>query len=182
MNYIFLADGFETVEALAVVDMMFRAGIELTKVSMSDSVAVTTSHKVEIKADKIFDECDFSDADMLILPGGMPGTVNLENDDRLISLIKKHAAEGKKLSAICAAPRVLGRIGLLEGKKACCYPGNEELLKGAEVVYEPVACDGNFITSRGMGTVTQFGAAIIESLCGREKAEEILSQIQWVKA
>ena len=179
MNYIFLADGYETVEALAVVDMMKRAALPLTMVSMNDSLTVTTSHRVEMKADRLFKDCDLSDAEMLILPGGMPGTVNLEANEKLMALVKSHGEAGKAVAAICAAPRILGKLGLLKGKKATCYPGNERYLEGAEYTGEKVESDGNCITSRGMGTAVLFGAAIIEKLLGKEDADEILAQIQY---
>ncbi len=179
MNYIFLADGYETVEALAVVDMMKRAKLPLTMVSMNDSLTVTTSHQVEMKADRLFSECDLTDADMLILPGGMPGTVNLEENEELMKKVKAHGEAGKNVAAICAAPRILGKLGLLSGKKATCYPGNEGDLKGADYTGGKVESDGNCITSRGMGTAVLFGAAIIEKLSDSKKAEEILGQIQY---
>lgn len=179
MNYIFLADGYETIEALAVVDMMKRAALPIQMVSMNETKSVNTAHGIEMKADVIFAETDFSDADMLILPGGMPGTPNLESSDALMALVKEHAAAGKNVAAICAAPRILGGLGILKGKRACCYPGFEDRLEGAEVSMRPVETDGNCITSRGMGTAILFAAAIIEKLADSELAEKILQQIQY---
>ncbi|MBR6328750.1 MAG: DJ-1/PfpI family protein [Lachnospiraceae bacterium] len=179
MNYIFLADGYETVEALAVVDMMRRAALPLTLVSMNETEFVTTSHQVVTKADTTFDKADLSDARMLILPGGMPGTANLEENEALCDALKKHAKAGGDLAAICAAPRVLGRLGLLEGKRATCFPGNEELLKGAKVSTAGVESDGNVITGKGMGAAVLFGAAIVERLKDKETADRILAQIQY---
>ncbi len=177
MNYIFLADGYETVEALAVVDMMKRAKLPLIMVSMNPTTAVRTSQDIRMEADITFKDFDPSDADMLILPGGMPGTINLEENAKLCELLKKHCSEGKNIAAICAAPRILGGLGLLKGRRACCYPGVEERLTGARCTTDPVTVDGNIITSRGMGTAVLFGAAIIEKLSGKELADGILSQI-----
>lgn len=181
MNYIFLADGFETVEALAVVDMLRRAKLPISTVSVNttNSDTVTTAHNIEMKCDEIFNCTDFSDADMLILPGGMPGTPNLEANPQLMGLIKDHADAGKNVAAICAAPRILGKLGILEGKRACCYPGFENELKGAKVSKKAVEMDGNCITSRGMGTALLFGAAIVEKLSDKQTADTILNQIQW---
>lgn len=179
MNYIFLADGFETVEALAVVDMLKRANLPISTVSMNSTNEVTTAHKITLKCDEIFNCTDFSNADMLILPGGMPGTPNLEANPQLMGLVKEHANAGKNIAAICAAPRILGKLGLLKGKRACCYPGFEEELIEAKVSKRAVETDGNCITSRGMGTVIPFSAAIIEKLSSKELADKILNQIQW---
>ncbi len=179
MNYIFLANGYETVEALAVVDMMRRAKLPLTMVSMNDDCLVTTAHNIPMMADMPFAACDFSDAEMLILPGGQPGTTNLQNDERLAQLLKAHNEKGGLLAAICAAPQVLGGLGILSGKQACCYPGCEGGMGDAEMTMKAVTVSGNCITSRGMGTAILFGAAIIEALIDKATADLILNQIQW---
>ncbi|MBQ3786554.1 MAG: DJ-1/PfpI family protein [Lachnospiraceae bacterium] len=177
MNYLFLADGFETVEALTPVDMMRRAAIPVTTVSISSATSVVSSHRVKVEADITFDKADFSDAKMLILPGGMPGSNNLRAHDGLCELLKDHAAKGGDVAAICAAPFILGELGILEGKKATCYPGFEERLIGAQTSEAPVVCDGNCITSRGMGTAIEFGGAIVEKLSDKETADRIKKSI-----
>lgn len=177
--YIFLADGFEEIEALTVVDSLRRANIDIITISMTGNLFVTGAHRITTVAEALFDDMDFSDADMLVLPGGMPGTINLEEHSGLDTLLKGFAAKNKKIAAICAAPRVLGTKGLLEGKKATCYPGNEKALHGAEVLREDVVEDGNIITSRGMGTAMDFSLAIIRKLKGTEEAKRISDQIQY---
>ncbi len=178
---LFLADGFEEIEGLTTVDMCRRAGIPVTTVSIMDTADIMGSHQIPVKADKLFDEiADYGEFDMLVLPGGGLGTENLEKCEKLLELIRKADGEGKELAAICAAPRILGRLGLLNGKKATCYPGNEGHLTGAE--YHPeckAVTDGRMITARGMGAAVEFAAEIITKLKGREKAEEILKQIQF---
>ncbi len=176
---VFLADGFEEIEGLTTVDMCRRAGIDVTTVSIKDNTDIMGSHNIPLKADKIFEDVDFSQMDMLVLPGGGLGTQNLESCEKLNELLKKADSEGKFISAICAAPRVIGKLGLLNGKKATCYPGNEQFLIGAEYVNEKAVKDGRFVTSRGMGGSIEFAAAIIEQLLGSEKAKEILDQIQY---
>ncbi len=177
MNYLFLADGFETVEALTPVDMMRRAAIPVTTVAIGPKTTVISSHRVKVEADTTFDMADFSDAEMLILPGGMPGSNNLRADDRLCDLLKAHASKGGDVAAICAAPFVLGELGILKGKKATCYPGMESKLEGAIISSEPVVTDGNCITSRGMGTAIEFGAAILEKLADKATADHVKESI-----
>ncbi len=178
---VFLADGFEEVEALAPIDMLRRAGAEVTTVSIKDSLDINASHNIVIRADKLFDEVDFGGMDMFILPGGGLGTENLENCDKLLELLKKADAEEKFISAICAAPRVLGRLGLLKGRRATCYPGNDKYLEGADYCpQEKAVTDGRFVTARGMGAAVEFGSAVIAQLYGAEKASEIEKQIQFI--
>jgi 4-methyl-5(b-hydroxyethyl)-thiazole monophosphate biosynthesis len=177
--YIFLADGFEEIEALTVVDLLRRANIDIVTISMTGNMLVTGSHRITTVAEALFNNLDYSDADMLVLPGGMPGTKNLGEHPGLDALLKDFAAKGKKIAAICAAPRVLGTKGLLEGKKATCYPGHEEALHGAKLMREDVVIDSNIITSRGMGTAIDFSLAIIRKLKGAEEAKRISDQIQY---
>lgn len=174
---IFLAEGFEEIEALTVVDLLRRAGIEITTASITGSRQVCGSHGIKVEADALFEDINFDDTDMIILPGGMPGTDNLDACEPLKARIREFADAGKKLSAICAAPRVLGKMGVLSGKRATCYPGNEELLKGADPQTTEVVKDGNFITSRGMGTAIPFGLAIIEEFQGKEAADDMAKKI-----
>lgn len=170
---IFLANGFEEIEALTVVDLCRRAGLTIDMVSVTDSLQVTGSHGIEVKADKVIDDLDFDAMDMLVLPGGMPGTTNLENTEKLMENIRAFDSKGKYISAICAAPGVFGRAGLLQGKKACVFPGLEGELKGADVQMSETTVDGHILTSRGMGTAMAFGLAIVERFCGKETADEL---------
>ncbi len=174
---IFLADGFEEIEALTVVDLLRRAGIGITTASIMGRKNVKGSHSITVEADVLIDEIDFDDTDMIILPGGMPGTTNLDKCEVLKKHIKEFNDEGKMLAAICAAPTVYGGMGLLSGKKACCYPGCEGGLTGADVQTTETAKDGNFITSRGMGTAIPFGLAIIEHFQGASAAKDMAAKI-----
>lgn len=177
--YAFLADGFETVEALGVVDIMRRGGVEVCTVSVSDRLEVVTSHNITVLADKLFDDCDFSDADVVFLPGGLPGTKNLEAHEGLCALIDKAFADGKYIAAICAAPSVLGHRGILKGKRATCFPGYEDELDGAIATGEGFCADGKIITGKGMGKTIDFALAILEALTGKDNAEKIKSKIQY---
>lgn len=176
MIYMFLADGFEEVEALTVVDLLRRAEIEIKTVSVMGRQKVVSSHKVEIMADILFEDIA-DDAQMLILPGGIPGTPNLAAHEGLDRLIRKSAEKKIYLAAICAAPTVYGGKGLLTDKKATCYPGMEAELQCAEVSYDNVVVDGNFITSRGLGTAIDFGLKLVEILKGKELADAIATKI-----
>ena len=177
MVYILLADGFEEIEALTVVDLLRRAGIDITMVSIMEGRTVIGSHRISVEADAMLKDTDFDSIDMIILPGGMPGTENLFGCEGLKAKIRDFADKGKKLSAICAAPTIYGRMGLLQGKKACCYPGREKDLLGADAQTVSVVKDGNFITSRGMGTAIDFGLAIIEEYLGAEAAADMAEKI-----
>lgn len=174
---IFLANGFEEVEGLTVVDLLRRADLDIDMVSMEKDLMVTGSHGVSFQADCLFSQADFSDTDMLVLPGGMPGTKNLQVHEGLRSRIREFMYQGKMLAAICAAPMILGGMRVLEGKRATCYPGFEDQLIGAQFVTEPVVCDGNVITSRGAGTAIEFAASIISHYKGKEEAVKIMQSI-----
>ena len=177
--YIFLADGFEEIEGLTVVDLLRRADIDITMVSVSGSLDVMGGHRILVMADKLFEELDFSDADMLVLPGGKKGTDNLAAHEGLDKLLRDFAAQGKLLSAICAAPSVLGTKGLLKGKKAICYPGFEDCLTGAKITDTDVVTDDNIITSKGMGTAIDFSLAIITKLIDETEAAKIAASIRY---
>lgn len=176
---VFLADGFEEIEGLTVVDLLRRAGIETTMVSISENIVVSGTHGIRVEADRLFGEVDYKDIDMLVLPGGMPGTKKLGNNKELGMLIKEFNEKGKWIGAICAAPSILGEMGILRKRKAVCYPGFEEKLAGADYVDEKVVLDGNIITSKAMGTAISFSGKIIEVLCGKEKADNILDSIMY---
>ena len=170
---VFLADGFEEIEGLTVVDILRRAGVDTQMVSISDSRMVMGSHQIPIQADVCLKDADFSDTELLVLPGGMPGTLHLGACRELTELLLQFQKDGKKVAAICAAPSVLGDLGILNGKKACCYPGFESRLAGVEVSFEKVAVDGNVTTSRGMGTAIPFALALTAQLVSEEKAAEL---------
>lgn len=174
---IFLADGFETVEALGVVDLVRRAGLEISMISVSDSLTVTSSHGVAVQADRRLADTDCSGFSMLILPGGMPGTRNLEACGPLMKELDAFYTAGKPVSAICAAPTIFGHRGYLKGRKACCFPGMEEGLEGAIVNQEAVNVDGHVTTARGMGCTIPFGLAIVERFLGREAALRLAAKI-----
>lgn len=174
---IFLAPGFEEVEALTPIDLLRRAGAQVTIVSIGEEKTVTGSHQIAIGADVLFDEMDFSEQDLFILPGGQPGTNNLKGCSRLRALLEDADRKGKLLAAICAAPTVFGDMGLLKGKKATCYPGCEDGLTGAEYLTERVVTDKTITTSRGVGTAIPFALSLIEQLFGKEKSEEIRRSI-----
>lgn len=174
---VFFAEGYEEIEALTVVDICRRAGIGTDMVSVTGMKEVTSSHGVSVKMDKTFSELDFEEYDMLVLPGGMPGTKNLEAHEELMGQIDAFYERGKYIGAICAAPSIFGHRGILKGRRACCYPSFESHLEGAEVTAGPVEISDNVITSRGMGTAIEFGLAILTVLCGEEKAGELAKAI-----
>ena len=172
-----VANGYEEVEMLTVVDLLRRAGMTCDIISVSGEKELTSSHKVTVIADLLYEEADFDSYDALAIPGGMPGTTNLGAHAGVCEQLKKAYADGRMIAAICAAPTVFGKLGLLEGKKATCYPGMEDQLTGAEVTYEPAVRDGNIITSRGMGTAIDFGLAIIAYYEGEEAAAALAEKI-----
>ena len=174
---IFMADGCEEIEGLTVVDLVRRAGIEIEMISVSGEKTVTGSHKIAFQTDVSKADADFASYDGIVLPGGMPGTTHLMEDDTVNRVIKEFATSGKLVAAICAAPSVLGNAGLLEGKKATCYPGVESKLTGADFVTDPVAKDGNIITSRGLGTAIDFAAEIVAYLNGKIVADKLKTSI-----
>jgi 4-methyl-5(b-hydroxyethyl)-thiazole monophosphate biosynthesis len=173
---IFMADGCEEIEGLTVVDIVRRAKLEMTTISITDEKEVTSSHNVTFLTDALASEVDFDGFDAIVLPGGMPGTLNLGASDMVNKVIKKFAGEGKIVAAICAAPSVLGAAGLLEGRHATCHPGFEEKLTGAITSEDAVVVDGNIITSRGMGTAIDFGLAIVD--CLTDFDEEVVEHVK----
>lgn len=178
--YTFLADGFETIEALCVVDILRRAKIDVTTVSIKNSKEVVSAHNIPVIADAIFDEIDFSDGDALFLPGGLKGTNNLEAHEGLKKLISDYHKDDKYLIAICAAPSILGHMGLLEGKKATCYPGFEKDLLGAIYKGDGVVEDGKIITARGMGKTVDLGLKLLKIFEGNEAAIKMGNTIQYL--
>lgn len=168
--YVFLADGLEEIEGLTVVDILRRAGQEVYTVSVTGSKTITGSHNIIFLADGLFEETDFSDGSLLVLPGGLKGTNSLGAFRPLTELLVSWNEAGKRLAAICAAPSVLGDLGILNGKKAICYPGFEERLKGAEVCRQKAVTDQNVTTGMGMGTAIPFALELVRILCGEEEA------------
>lgn len=177
--YIFFADGFEEIEGLTVVDLLRRTKIDISTVSITGNKLVTGAHNITITADLLFEDTDFKDADLLALPGGIPGTNHLMEHMGLNELLKNFNEKGKPLAAICAAPKVLGANGILKGKNAICYPGHEDGLIDAKLVDAPVVVDGTIITSKGMGTSIDFSLAIIKYLAGEEQARMMADKIEY---
>ena len=171
------ANGFEEVEALTVVDLLRRAEIVCDIVAVDDAASVTGSHGVAVGADKAFGKTDFADYDALLLPGGQPGTNNLAADGRVLALLRDFHAAGKLTAAICAAPTVLAKAGLLTGRRAACYPGLEGRLTGAIPVTDAAVTDGTVITSRGVGTAIDFALALVTYLDGAETADKLARAI-----
>lgn len=167
---VFFAEGYEEIEALTVVDICRRCSLTVDMVSVTRERVVHGSHGIGVQMDQVYEEIDFDRYDMLVLPGGMPGTKNLEAHQGLMEWVDRFYKEGKYIAAICAAPSIFGHRGILEGRRACSYPGFESHLKGAQVTAGPVEMDGNVITSRGMGTAIDFGLAIAGIFVGEEKA------------
>ena len=178
---IFFAEGYEEIEALAVVDVCRRLKLEIDMVSITEERAVTGAHGISVGMDKVFGEIDCADYDMLVLPGGMPGTRNLEACAPLMEQIDAFYENGKYIGAICAAPFILGRKGLLKGKNATCFPGFEDELLGANLVEAGVVIAETIVTAKGAGVAWEFGAAICSGITGEEKALQILRGIQWKK-
>ena len=178
MIYLFLAEGFEECEALAPIDILRRAGIDIKTVGIS-SKTVVGSHGIPIVCD--LEECELSEDGLegVILPGGMPGTLNLEKSDTVQHYIDVAANNNLLISAICAAPSVLGHKGLLEGKKATCFTGFEKDLYGAEVLNIPAVRDDNIVTAYGAGAAMDFGFLILEVLKGKETAESLKKQMRY---
>lgn len=169
---VFLAEGFEEIEAISIIDSLRRAEISVTVASISNDNIVKGAHNIQIKADKLFNEINFSSYDLIALPGGMPGAKNLNEHEGLKEQLKMFA-EDKMIAAICAAPMVLGGLGLLKGKRATCYPGFEPELIEATVTHEPVTVDGNIITGKGPGFAIQFSLQLIEILAGKPVRDEV---------
>ncbi len=171
--YVFLTEGFEEMEAVAPVDILRRGGVRLATVSLTGVEIVTSSHGITLKADVLFDAADFTPGQgMLILPGG-PGTPRYREHAALLELLTCHCKAGGKLAAICAAPSILGGLGLLEGKTACCYPGYEGELTGTAVSYDNVVTDGNISTSRSAATAFEFALELLRVIKGSETAEKV---------
>ena len=178
MVYVFLADGFEEMEALTPVDILRRAGITVQTVGVTGDV-VTGSHQISVKADITVDKIELDDKlEMIVLPGGMPGTLNLENDTYVQTAVDYCADNDRFLTAICAAPKILGNKGLLKDRYATCFPGFENELTEARLSTEKVVVDGKIITAKGAGVALDFGLKLVEMLTSKEKALSLKESLQ----
>ena len=180
--YVFLANGFEDVEALIPVDVLRRGGVEVVTVSVAEeNLLVESAHGVQIVADALFDECDFADADLLLLPGGMPGATNLYAHEGLRQALREQQASNKMIAAICASPGVvLGQMGLLDGVNATCYPGFEQLMRGARYTGSLCTVDGNITTGEGPAAAFPFAYALLAQLVSQEVADEVATGMRYV--
>ena len=178
MIYIFLADGFEETEAIAPIDMLRRAGVDAVTVGIKND-AVKSSHGVPVLCDITDMQVELDDRlEMIILPGGMPGTLNIEANPVVQQSIDYCVEHNIPVGAICAAPSILGKKGLLDGREAICFPGFEKFLTGAKLSDKKVVTDGIFTTAAGAGVAVEFGLRLVEVLCGKEKSESVRKAIQ----
>lgn len=178
--YEFLAEGFEEIEALIPVDIMRRGGVEIETVSVTGNDYVTSAHGVVIKADLLWEDADLSDADLLMLPGGLPGATNLNAHAGLKAALVKQDEAGKLIGAICAAPLVLGGLGLLKGRRATCYPGFEQTLEGAEYTAELYTDDGNITTGEGPAATLPYTYALLAKLTDHENAVSVAGGMRYL--
>jgi 4-methyl-5(b-hydroxyethyl)-thiazole monophosphate biosynthesis len=172
-----LAEGFEEIEAVSIIDVLRRSGMEVITVSTTGNKKVTGSHHITILADQLFEELDYNLVDMIVLPGGMPGAKNLNNHHELKKQILQFSKKNKPLGAICAAPLVFGQLGILEGKKTTCFPGFEDYLEGANLTGAATEVDGNIITGKGAGVALKFALKIVEFFKGKEVADELAKKM-----
>lgn len=174
---VLVADGFETIECLTVVDVLRRGGVRATLVSIMPTRETVSSQQITISCDQTFDEIDFDDYDYIVLPGGLPGATNLRADDRVCAQVRAFAAT-KHVAAICAAPFILGELGLLEGHRATCFPGFEKSFPAGVYTGEAVTVDGNIITASGMGQALPFALAILHDIAGDKAVAKVREGIQ----
>ena len=175
--YIFLATGFEEIEAISIIDILRRGEVEIITVSITGELTVMGVHQIPVTADILFEDADFSDGDAFILPGGGPGSFMLNDHAALKQLLINKNKQYKWIAAICAAPLVLGGLGLLKGKKAICYPGMESYIQGAKLTDAPVVTDGNIITGKGPGLALNFGLTILATLNGQAIAGKVAGDL-----
>lgn len=175
---VLVADGFETIECLTMVDVLRRGGVRVSLVSIMSTRDAVSSQQIEIACDYTFDEVDFDEYDYVVLPGGMPGTTNLRHDERVCNLVRDFATT-KHVAAICAAPSILGELGLLVGRRATCFPGFEKSLPAGTFAGErTVIVDGNIITASGMGQALPFALAVLGDIAGERAVEKVRASIQ----
>jgi len=168
----FLAEGFEEIEAITPIDILRRAECEVITVSTTNSITVTGAHGISIVADTLFSEMESFDADVIFLPGGMPGSLNLNAHEGVKHVVKQQAQKGKFIAAICAAPLILGGLGILQNKQATCYPGYENTLTGAEISKQSCVVDANIITGNGPGAAAKLGFTLVSLLKGEAIANQ----------
>lgn len=178
--YEFLANGFEEIEGLAPVDILHRGGVEVITVSVTGDLMVETSHGITVMADALLEETDLSDADMLLLPGGMPGSKNLNAHEGVRAAVMAQAAKGGRIGAICAAPMVLGNLGLLQGKRATCSPGFEVYMNGADYTAELFTVDGNIITGEGPAATLPYAYRILSFFIPEEDVRTLQRKMQFL--
>ena len=178
MIYVMLAEGFEEMEAIAPIDLLRRAGCDVQTVAVGESTAVKGAHGIVVTADRLERDVTTDGLEAVILPGGMPGTLNLEANETVQKLIDFAFENSLILGAICAAPSILGHRGFLRGKRAVCYPGFEDALDGALVESASVVTDGTIITAKGAGVADQFGLALVAALVNEETANTLREGIQ----
>lgn len=171
--YEFLATGFEDIEALIPLDIMRRAGVDFKTVSITGDLYVESAHGVSIKADMLIEDADLGDADLIMLPGGLPGATNLNAHNGVKKAVVEQNARGKMIGAICAAPMVLGGIGLLQGRRATCYPGFEKYLEGAEYTHELCTVDGNITTGEGPAAALPYAYTLLAALTDKHTADQV---------
>lgn len=176
---VMLGQGFEPIEAIAPVDALRRGGVDVTLVSVMDSAQVKAAHGITVEADASINNTDLANFDMIMLPGGSEGVDNLKRTPVLSEALKSFMAEGKPVAAICAGPTVLAGLGLLEGRKATCYPGCEEAFPADVHVDRPVVVDENLITAEGPGAALRFGIAILELLMGKQVADQVAQDMRF---
>lgn len=176
MVYIFLADGFEEIEAIVPRDILKRGGVKVLTVGITGNL-VTSAYGLNIKTDVTIESVDIDDIEGIVLPGGMPGTLNLKNNQKFLEIVKYSFEKRLLIGAICAAPSILGNMNILKNKSACCYPGFEKELIGANILNEGVAIDQNIITSRGPGTAIHFGFALLSYLKGKDTLGNVKNEM-----
>ena len=179
MIYVFFADGFEEIEALSTVDILRRAGLEVKMIGVNNNI-ITGAHGVSIITDIRENDVNKEDIDAIVLPGGMPGTVNLEHSNELKDIIAYANENNKYIAAICAAPSILGHMGILNGKEAVCFPGFENELRGASILSDPVCVSQNIITARGPGVSNEFALKLVEIMCGAKLASKVKVSMQCI--
>lgn len=178
--YVFLADGFEDVEALIPIDVLRRGGVDVKTVSVTDLPIVSSAHQVNMEADLLFEEASFDDADLLLLPGGMPGASNLYEHEGVCQAVTAQNAAGRRVAAICAAPAVvLGQLGLLRGRRATCYPGFEQLLDGADYTADLVTVSGNITTAEGPAAAFPFAYELLSQLVSPQVADQVAEGMRY---
>ena len=177
MVYVFLADGFEEIEAITSIDVLKRAELDVQMISVTGSLTVQGAHGISVVCDRAFSSCDFKEAKAIVLPGGMPGADTLSKHKGLLELIKNLVGSSTYLAAICAAPMVFGKMGILENRKVVCYPGFEDQLTGAKIEDSLVAVDGQFVTGKGPGASMDFALTLVQLLKDKATAEQLTKDL-----